>query len=249
MVELRPALGLAMPPGLDRPEGLERELGLVMLGLVGSALLPAGKVMLLLGLRGFSLLTPGTWGCDVGVARGALSCGIVLVLLGSDVLGLVTGVSLLLVVLEGGLLATRNPVFLGVNFKLLDAEVKIGFLNEGVAEEESVLLFTGVADTDFLLIGFNTLLGVFFTSLGFLVTDPEGFKFSLGFDTELSLGLDSKGFLTSVFILGLGGSMFSFEDVSFLLTGVGSAFTISSSCSTASLNSMLANITSSALSS
>ena len=145
---------------------------------------------------------------------------------------LVTGVSLLLVVLEGGLLATRNPVFLGVNFKLLDAEFKIGFLSEGVADEEflseevaddeRVLLFTGVADTDFLFIGFNTLLGVFFTSVTFLVTDPEGFKFSLGFETELSLGLKSKGFLISVLILGLGGSMFSFvEDVSILLTGVG----------------------------
>ena len=78
MVELRPALGLAIPLGLDRPEGLDRELGLVRLGLAGSALLPAGKVVLLLGLGGFSLLTPGTWGWVVGVARGAFSCGIVL---------------------------------------------------------------------------------------------------------------------------------------------------------------------------
>jgi len=240
MVELRPALGLTMPLGLDRPEGLDRELGLLMLGLTGSALLPAGKVALVLGLGGFSLLTPGTWGCAVGVARGVFSCGIVLVLLGSVELGLVTGVSLLLVVLEGGLLATRNPVFLGVNFKLLDAEVRIGFFSDGVADDERVLLLvTGVADTGFLLLGFNTLLGVFFTSFTFLVTEPGGFKFSLGLDTEFSLGLESKGFLTSVLILGLGGSMFSFvEDVSILLAGVGASFTISSSCSTASLSSI-----------
>jgi len=234
-VELRPAPGLTIPLGLDRPEGLERELGLVMVGLAGSALVPAGKVELLLGLGGFSLLTPGTWGWDVGVARGALSCGIVLVILGFG-----TGVSLLLVVLVGGLFATRNPVFLGVNFKLLDAEVKIGFFSEGVTDDERVLLLlTGVAGTDFLFIGFNTLLGVFFASFAFFVTDPEGFRFSLGLDTELSLGLESVGFFTSVLILGLGGSMFSLvEVISILLAGVGTSFTISSSWSTASLSSM-----------
>jgi len=59
-VEFRPAPGLAMPLGLVSPEGLIRPLGLAMLGLRGSALLIAGKVALLLGFGGSSLLTPVT---------------------------------------------------------------------------------------------------------------------------------------------------------------------------------------------
>ena len=59
-VEFRPAPGLARPLGLVRPDGLIRPLGLARLSLAGSALLIAGKVVLLLGFGGSSLLTPVT---------------------------------------------------------------------------------------------------------------------------------------------------------------------------------------------
>jgi len=172
----------------------------------------------------------------VGVDRGTLSDGIVLVVEGVedaivDLLESLTGVSLLLVVVLG-LLATRNPVFLGVNFKLLDAEFKIGFILLGVADEEGTFLLLGVAVTEFLVKGLNTL-GVFLTSVAcLLVSDPGVLRLSLGLATEFNLGFESKGFFTSVLALGLGGSMFSLiEDNLFL---VGPCFT-GTACSVRSL--------------
>ena len=158
------------------------------------------------------------------VARGALSCGIVLAVEGVedpivDLLESLTGVSLLLAVVLV-LLATRNPLYLGVNFKLLDAEAKIGFILLGVADEDDTFLLLGVAVTEFLVTDFNTL-GVFLTSLACLfISDPGVFRMSLGLATEFSLGLESKGFFTSVLALGLGGSMFSLIEDNLLLVGL-----------------------------
>jgi len=147
--------------------------------------------------------------------------------------------SLLLVMIEDGLLATLNPVFLGVNFKLLDADAKRGFLRAGVPVDGRLPCLTGVAEINFLFTGLN---GSFLVSTVFLVTDPGCFKLSFDFGTEFNLELFKRGFLAVGLILG-GGSIFSLQDC-FSIIALVCFFTLTSISSkeTPSDSSILLNL-------
>ena len=207
-VEFKLEPGLTSPLGLVMLEGLLRELGLTILGFKGSGLaLTGGKVTLGLGLGGFSLVTPAICGFD-------LACG---VLGGIAFVDVSDSVELEFVrpdpspwdlVVEVGLLATLNPVFFGVNFKLFDADAKRGFLRAGVTEDGRPPDLPGVAETIFLFTGLN---GSFLRTFVFLVTDPGCFKLSVCFCPRFFLVLVKRGFLAVGLVLE-GGSIFSLEE-------------------------------------